>query len=276
MIVRKSEIKARLTELPAFPRIVILILETLNDDSANTRTLVEQLSHDPILTGKVLSAANRGSLRLHAAPVLDIHDAITLVGTQRIRELALTASLIDYTDFLARDARFQEHAMAAGICAQELSPYARVNADMALVTSLLHDIGQIWMSHSYPRVMEEVVAQAIEDDQSHRAVERSQFGMCHCEVGEEIARLWGLPTDLCEAIGQHHHSNQSPLPALAALIQAAEAICNGLDLPYREYGEIGTLADDLFEGIHLNPHMDLQDVFGRLEARYRYSRETWQ
>jgi putative nucleotidyltransferase with HDIG domain len=241
MIVTAMQIKDSLTELPAFPRIVLLLLETLSNEQANIRALLDHLKQDPSLTSKVLATANASANRPDTDPIMDARVALEVLGARRVRELVLTATLVEFIGLFGQEPGVQKHALAAGACAQELARFCNVNAEYALVSGLLHDIGQIWMSRCHARALDKVRALMPPDMQPTCGIERAVFGMCHCEIGHRIASLWGLPAMLCDAIGQHHHPEWHGIPTLVTLTHAAETICHGLVQRSRDDSVLSTL-----------------------------------
>jgi HD-like signal output (HDOD) protein len=146
-----DEIVDSIATLPAFPRVVMNILATLNDENAGADALVQDIQRDTVILGQVLSAANRSEAHRAGRNIADTKQAVLVLGTRRIREIALSVSLLDYLGDLGGDATFHEHALAVSICTQELARHSGQNLSTALVAGLLHDIGRLWLLHRYPQ-----------------------------------------------------------------------------------------------------------------------------
>ena len=58
MELSKENISKMLEDIPTFSQSVIRILELTADIDSSTKELVAQVSHDPILTAKVLKVVN--------------------------------------------------------------------------------------------------------------------------------------------------------------------------------------------------------------------------
>lgn len=260
-----------LSALPAFPRVVSQVLATLDDDNSSMTMLVNHLQHDPVIAGRVLAAANASSEHGHHA-LGGVAAAASFIGMRRIREIVLTTSLLD----LSRNARssllFRKHCLAVGIGAQELAKEFDMNQDYALVAGLLHDIGKLWMSYLHPQENRHVHEQLAEQPRPLCEVERQIFGLDHCAIGEIIARHWGLPEEIIEAIAVHHHPDKPDLGRLAAVIHVSEAICNGLDLPYRDDNQVIEISDQAIQIMGLDWKSDVSDLLGRMSARFQHGR----
>ena len=151
--ITRDEVVARSACLSSFPDIVVKILGALDDPDANLNELVRYIGLDPLVTARVLAAANKAAVRgSRTNEVCDIYTATSLIGLQQVREITLIGSLGGFIGRAARDHApdsFRSHCVAVGVCCQELAQRvgARVEPEAALVTGLMHDIGQLWLYH---------------------------------------------------------------------------------------------------------------------------------
>lgn len=56
-------------------------------------------------------------------------------------------------------------------------------------------------------------------------IEREWYGFDHAELGAVLAQDWGLASEQCDAIQDHHHPTHG---GLAAIVNAADAIAYAL------------------------------------------------
>lgn len=272
--ITSAAVLASLSQLPAFPGIVVHILKALDDENSSMTVLVNHLQRDPVIAGRVLSAANRSSQHGHRN-LGGISAAVSFIGMRRVREIVLATSLVDFSR-QSQSGRFWEHSLAVGICAQELAREFSLNLDYALVAGLLHDIGKLWMSYLHPSRHQEVLNLQTQSPRPLCELEREVFGMDHCQIGAIVAESWGLPADIIEAIGQHHKPDLPELGRLAAITHVAEAISNGLDLPYREENQVVDLSENAIRVLDLDWQSDVHDLLGRMDARYQYAKALLQ
>lgn len=268
--VTPEDVLASLPRLPAFPGIILRILETIDDENSSMTVLVNHLQRDPVIAGRVLSAANRSSQYGHRT-LGGISAAVSFIGQRRVREIVLTTSLADFTRQSRNSLFFWEHSLAVGICTQELAREFSLSADHALVAGLLHDIGKLWMSHLHPERHQEVVDRIEKQPRPLCEIERNVFGLDHCQIGELVARHWGLPEEITEAIARHHHPDTPALGKLAAITHVAEAISNGLDLPWRNDNQVNELSSRALRILGLDWTANASDLFGRMNARFRFA-----
>ncbi len=270
-----AAILASLPKLPAFPGIVVHILKALDDENSSMTVLVNHLQRDPVIAGRILSAANRSSQHGHRA-LGGISAAVSFIGMRRVREIVLATSLVDFSRQTQGGRFFWEHSLAVGICTQELAREFSLNLDYALVAGLLHDIGKLWLSYLYAKDYQAMLDQLAQQPRPLCEAEREVFGMDHCRIGEVVAEHWGLPAQIIEAIGQHHQPNHPELGQLAAITHVAEAISNGLDLPYRDDNQVVDLSDHAIRVLGLDWTGDVHDLLGRMDARFQYTKALLQ
>lgn len=264
----EGEVIKRAIRLPAFPRVVNDILKTLDDDNATLGALVRFVETDPVITARIISAANSAALGARRSGQLrNVQMAISLIGLARVREIALAVSLAVFAQQSQMSAHYWEHSVAVAITAQELGRFTRSSPDYALVAGLLHDIGQLWMARFYPLEFQMVRTALNAGQQSIIDVERHYFGMDHCAIGALLASQWGLPPRVVAAIGYHHDPSPALDDKLVALIHVAEVFANALDLTERLDNQVTTLSEEACAAIGLNWEEDLGFLFGKIEAR---------
>ncbi|MGE5472434.1 MAG: HDOD domain-containing protein [Bacteroidota bacterium] len=267
----EGEVIKRASNLPAFPRVVNDILQTLEDDGAALGTLVHFVETDPVITARILSVANSAALGARqSGQVRNVQMAISLIGLARVREIALAVSLAEFAQKSQMSAHYWEHSLAVAITAQELGRFTHFSSDHALVAGLLHDIGQLWMARCYPLEFQMVRTAVNVGKESICEVEQHYFGLDHCAIGSILASQWRLPTPVIAAILYHHAPNPDlpeKLVKLASLTHVAEVLANALDLSERQENQVHHLSEEACACIGLDWESDLNALFGKIEAR---------
>jgi DNA-binding CsgD family transcriptional regulator len=91
-----------------------------------------------------------------------------------------------------------------------------------MVTTLLHDIGKLVLTHAYPGYPEQVHGDAkTPEERVHR--ERRELGVDHALVGGVLARRWGLPGPVASAIERHHSEDAQ---GEAAFVRLADMLAH--------------------------------------------------
>ena len=257
----------------SFPRIVAEILATIDDPNSDVRTLAQCIEHDPIIVARVLSTANRASVRgRRESELVDIYAATSLIGMGRVREIALISSLDRFVSAAAQDlqgTRLWQHCVSVGVCCQELTLQVTqpIGTDSALVAGLLHDIGQFWFYSFDTLAYQALWNEALYSGRGIEEVEREHFGVSHTLVGAWLARDWGLPESICDAIQGHHGPDAGSGNPLVSLVHVAEVLSNALNLSGGAENRVSFLSSAACKQLGLVWNESAQSLFGRIEAR---------
>jgi len=277
VLLTRDEVIAHSQSLPGFPRFITDILATLDDPEGSLAVLAECVIRDPVITARVLSAANAASARTRGrAEVADIYTATSLVGMSRVREITLISRLGTFVNGMAvpgLPSTFWQHCVAVGVCCEELAQHITqpVSSDAALIAGLLHDIGQIWFHSFNPVAYRACWQQALTNASGIDVLEREQFGVDHATVGAWLAEHWALPGSIVAAIGGHHAPDTALDVPLVPLVHVAEVLSNALDLTGREENRVTHLSGAACLQLGLVWDDDIRPLLGRIEARSRHA-----
>jgi len=264
----KEEVILGATKLPAFPRVVNEILQTLEDEGATLNALSRLVETDPVITARIISVANSAAMGgRHTGELRNVHMAISLIGLTRVKQIAVAVSLAEFARKSRMTSYYWEHSIAVAIAAQELGRFTHISGDYAQVAGLLHDIGQLWMAHTHPLEFQMVRNALDAENRNVIEVERHYFGTDHCVIGAILASQWGLPMPVVAAIRYHHDPEPALAEKLVSLIHVAEILTNALDLSERQENHVARLSGEACAAIGLNLEDDLNYLFGKIEAR---------
>ena len=254
--------------IPPFPRVVMQLIEMLDDEDSPLDALARLARNDPVISSAILAAANR-IRRIHAQPELyDPFIASSLIGTTMVRRIVITAGMNKFmtedkgAEFLLR------HSRAVAIVAQELAMLSGVSPEKAYIAAILHDVGQLCFHVMDASLFQDIYRQAATDG---RLIERETetFGVDHAQIGAALARHWELPEDFVSAI-QTHHDDMTVTSKLQAVINLSESLTRALDIPPSTKNRLTKLNAPAVEALGIKwGSLEMQDCFGRCRARYR-------
>lgn len=275
--IERQQVIAHTVGLPAFPLVVGQILESLEDPEVNLNVLVDFIAHDPVITARVLSFANRAAEQTsNLAGVRDIYTATSLIGMNHVREIALVSSLGQFanrTKIPGLPADYWRHSVAVGVSAQELALYMTtpIVSDIALIAGLLHDIGQLWLHRFYPEEFRQARVLATAQSIGIEFAEQQVFGVDHAEIGAWLAEYWGLPGSLVSSIRYHHQPDAALNELMVPVVSVAEVLSNALDLAGRPENRVTQISSAACKALGLVFDANIQPLFGRIEARSKYA-----
>lgn len=222
-----------LSGLPALNVSGTKILSLTLDSERSLSDLEQVFRSDPAFTAELLITANSAAF-CGRARVSTILHALTILGLDRVRSLAMTVAMSAYIKaHIPRQATDQiwAHAVATGVIAELLAKYSDVASGSVLYTAgLMHDIGRLGlaanMKEPYLKFLQTEFLNIEESEES----ERQTFGMTHTLAGEFLAEAWGLPlilTDCC----RDHHDLAETYEEEVRIIQTACIIADALGYP---------------------------------------------
>jgi HD-like signal output (HDOD) protein len=126
------------------PGIAAEVLASSLDDQSDAARLAQLIQQDQTLATHLLKVVNSPAFR-GAAEIVALRQAIARLGMERIREIALTASLSGTLfkpgPYEALGRREWHHALASGLWSKEVSRSCRKNVEIAYLCGLLHNVG---------------------------------------------------------------------------------------------------------------------------------------
>jgi HD-like signal output (HDOD) protein len=220
-----AELKAKLLELfrspgyrpPLLPVVAVELLALVRQPRTEVREVVALLRQDSLLAARLLAIAQSPIYATSAVRTLE--DAIVRLGTNRVADLFLRASL-DLRVFRAPGYdepmnQLRRHSAVTAELALKVCRAGIGMEDYAFVCGLLHDIGIaasiLALSELDPKPPLDKVWPSIEP--------------IHEACSEIIARIWKLAPDIATVLSLHHRLS---LDGHAHPIAAAVAIADRL------------------------------------------------
>ena len=211
------QVVSNIRNLPTPPIVFHQIQKVINDQTASATRIASVLQEDPAMSVKVLKLTNSAFYGL-AREIDSVKQAVVVVGLEAIKNLVLSASVIDMFKGKNIDEEYQEHfwrhSLATAFCARLMARSFRATGiadqDAAFSAGLLHDVGKMVISCFLPDEFAKVKeARASQPVAADYALEREILGYDHAQIGGFLAVQWKLPPKLGDAIANHHSPAQS-------------------------------------------------------------------
>lgn len=250
----------RVGVLPPLPEALAAAQRVLRDEDSSGRACAEALGRDPALSAQVLRLANAAGCG-QAGRVASLHDAVLLLGRQKLGLVLTAAAVIDRFDAAACPGfdltGFWRESLACATAAQALAMELGADDGLAFTTGLLHDLGRLVLALLLPAATAQALAVARGRDQPLHWAERELLGIDHAELGAQLARHWQFPPAMVAAIAGHHGPGQSTglggRPSLIDLLQGADAVAHALDLHQAEDERVPAICPQLVLRLQLTP-----------------------
>jgi putative nucleotidyltransferase with HDIG domain len=273
---------ASIQEFATLPQIAIKVLSMLENDYAlDIRELSKMIETDTSLTIKLIRVANSPLFAIGAA-INSVQQAVLTLGLNRVSNIVIGISIFSkfmYSSNATMRAlleKYWKHTSAVGVVSKSLCKYAGFNfKDIEFLGGLLHDIGKIAMIQFDNLNMYLNVIDLVENKfQNEYEAEERIFGMNHCDVGNEIAHKWKLPTTLSSIISHHNNFMKSNKEdqTVVAIVNVANLLCDIWGNGFFE-GIRSIRFDELPEWQYISSQtekeLDVEEITFALETDYR-------
>lgn len=259
--------------LPPLPGSAMHVVSLLQDINASTRAIADAIGRDPMLTAKILRAAN-SPLYVSERNVVSLPKAVITLGNQAIYLLVISFTAFDA---FAQEIRTSiigcsiwEHSLAVALAAREIgTTLNKRNSEELFTCGLLHDIGRLLFLRHDPQFYTQIDSKMSETEVLR--IERNFYGFTHANVGALAMNRWGLPTEIAQIVANHHTPNEQNNEFLTEtlIINAADELINA-----RSYDKTAQeIADQLVFNesiVSLNLSAgQIEDVLEKTEAGLR-------
>jgi HD-like signal output (HDOD) protein/signal transduction histidine kinase len=197
-----------LKNLPTLPHILLKVINICNDSEGDLRELSEILEKDPSLSIKILKMVNSPYYGL-SKKVETILQAVSILGTNAIRNIAVCTSVDEVFDGQKEDVRFNLkvfwwHSLKCAVLAKLFAQTGeQVNADEAFLSGLIHDIGKLVLWTNFGEQYTRVLDARVDKGQSPLKVEAELIAN-HCEIGAWLLQRWNFGPFMVDAVLYHH------------------------------------------------------------------------
>jgi HD-like signal output (HDOD) protein len=244
----------------------------LGRSDVSIQMLSHAVSRDPALTAQLLRLANSA---VYGSPgrIDSVQQAVTRLGTKRLRELALSTTVVrmfsGMPEHMLDMESYWRHSLATGICAQILGEqHLGMRTESLFAAGLMHDLGTLVLCVNHPRITRSLLIRTENSGQLLQDIEYDELGIDHAHLGGALMRLWGLPESLISLV-EHHHDPLGAGPHMkgAAVIHLADVVVSAL-----EYGRSGDqlvprLDHTALAALGVNERL-LEVVVKELDARF--------
>lgn len=244
--------------LASLPTIYTRLTEAIEDPRASATQIADIIASDSALTARLLRLVN-STFYAFSTRIDTVQQAVLLIGTQPIRDLALATSVLSVFPGIPRELvsmrSFWEHSIATGVTARTLATYRNERrAERFFVAGILHDIGRLLLFALRPDAARAALTRSRTEGEPLIVAEQAAFGFDHSEAGSAVLEAWKLPEDLREIVRCHHAPAEAGrYQRDAALVHVADVIATAMKLGDSGDPAVPALAPDAWEQLELAP-----------------------
>lgn len=231
---RPSDLVAAANAVASPPLVYDRLVQVINHPRSGSVDIAKVIGEDQGLTGRLLRVVNSAFFAF-PRPVGSVAQAVTVVGTGQIRDLALATSVMSMFEGIPSELvdleTFWYHSLACGVASRTIAARrGENNVERFFVAGILHDIGHLILYMEAAEEATRALVMARDEARPLAQCEREVLGFDHAEVGRALLEQWNFPAAFREAVGYHHRPAQARrYPVEAAAVHVAEVMCHALE-----------------------------------------------
>lgn len=210
-----------ISTLPSLSKAYKALARTVRNPSAGIEEVAHIIGQDIAMSAKILHLVNSAFFGL-PQKVTQIHAAIEYLGMDTIRNLALTseAFTVFEPDTPAQRSMLEALQARAHRTATLISVFGleSTDRDIAVVAALLHDIGHLIVAWKMPERFSAILELTEGAGCTSLQAEERILGITHAEIGAYLLGLWGIDSQVVEAVAHHHRPTRIPHTKLDASV----------------------------------------------------------
>ncbi len=216
-------------KIPPQPRVLLELQKLLASNDYDMRAVAKVISQDPGIVA-LLFKATRSPAFARARNAKTLDQILMVVGIKQVFSLVQAVSLTTTIRDSTRRAfdifwnRAHEIAQMATIIADDRVSVCNVFPEQAYLAGIFHECGVPVLMMRFPKYCDTLKLENA-TCWPNLSEEDAKFDVDHCSVGYLVARHWGLPDFVCDAIRFHHELPEEMIigasVSLVAIVQAA-------------------------------------------------------
>ncbi len=228
---KAKEMLKRFKGLPSLPTVLSEALRLTADPSVSYDKVVDIVSRDPNLSGRLLRIANSPYYGLKNR-VTNLRLALVLLGIREFRCILIGSSLLDLMKF--KNFQYQEHykklwreSLFMASFSRQFSKILNLNYEGEdFLVGLLANIGASILLSQTSQKYFEIIQKSNSNHKNQLELELTYFGFTHTDIASAFLKDWDIPPLLWDSIWRQYDFDYLPLekatdPKLSALLRIA-------------------------------------------------------
>ena len=183
------------SNFPALSRQIIDTITALDDDGQSLQRLANVVLREYSLTLSVIRTANSVHYRRSARPIQSATHAMLLLGAKTVRQLA--SSLLLFENYQRQSPGLKELMLLSLLTANHAREIAlRLGLGVpeeAHLCGMFRNLGEVLIACHFPHDYARIHTMMFEERKSDHAAAFNVLGFRYEELGELVARFWGMP-----------------------------------------------------------------------------------
>lgn len=193
-------------DFPALSQSIVRVQRLAISDTETVAGLSAEILKDVALTNKLLRMVNTVHFsQAGAGQIATVSRAVSLVGFAGIRNMALSVVLLEHMQNKQQASQMREEflrALMAGTLAVEMSLSVR-QAEEAFIGAMFQNLGRMLTEYYFPdeaQQIRQLAGRPEADAARQEAAAQQVLGMSFQDLGQGVAKSWGLPEGLVQSM----------------------------------------------------------------------------
>jgi len=187
------------SDFPAMSGSIVRIQSISSSDRESVASLTNEILKDVALTNKLLRLVNTPHYT-RGGPISTVSRAVTLVGFNGIRTMALSLVLLEHMQDKAHANLLKEEflrSLMAGAIAAELSPPRSEEGEEAFLGAMFQNLGRLLTEYYFPEEARAIRAlMGGKEPLPEISATITVLGISYEQLGVGISKAWNLPDSI--------------------------------------------------------------------------------
>jgi HD-like signal output (HDOD) protein/CheY-like chemotaxis protein len=238
---------------------VAQVLALAGSPNADLPQLAALIGRDPMLSARVLQAANSPAYASKRGVVATLPDAVRNIGCAAVRNIAASVGIFDAMPATGADGfnpiLCWQHSFAVARLSELLMTLRDpTQAGIAYLAGLCHDLGEILFRTQFGPEHHQIVEAEQRTGLPRAEIERRMLGITHGQLIRTIMECIGLPETIRRPVEALHAPRRGlPDDAIAKVLTVAESYANGLLLSSSPDARVAPLLKSTCQTVTASP-----------------------
>jgi HD-like signal output (HDOD) protein len=229
---RLTAVLTRMGSVPSLPSVYLKVMNLLNSPHGSLEEVAGVVANDVAISAKLLQVVNSSYFGF-GEKVSDIAQAVTLLGTETVKNLVLAVQVFHRygkgEDERALIDLIWRHSMGVAQAARRIALFEtrdRELAEAAYTAGLFHDMGKLLLLNAEPAAFLAARERALAEKIPAWEAEEALIGCSHAHAGAYVLGVWQMPLPIIETVAFHHEPLRAATQgfSLLAAVHAANAL----------------------------------------------------
>lgn len=235
------------------PEAVVKVKQLIDDDATCIEDIAEVINYDPAIMSQVLKISN-SALYKFPNTITTVAKAIQVIGTRSIYDLVLAYGVSRAfkkisPDVIDLDQYWEQAVSCALLCKYFAEELGLKEPEKLFVCGLLHNLGELVLVKLDPEKASQCAA--ISSESPPLMLQKKYLGFSYAAISSELLKLWGIPSDIAETVGNTHVSEHNAKTNEDKIMQLAYLLArNNINSGY--YPIHGDVSEPMYQSLGLD------------------------